>query len=154
MKRFARICDGVVAEVLDVNGDVGVDDLFHRDLATSLVACDQHVYCGMIYENGRFATVPVEDQVSDERFASAVKDECRRRILAVASSNTQINMIAAVAAGILSEAERSSYSSAVEWVGDMRRASTLLISNKDNDFRDESKWPPIPEHALALCKKF
>jgi hypothetical protein len=58
--------------------------------------------------------------------AGAVKAECGRRIYAVASDSAQKNMLANIAAGLMSEADKALFDAGVAWIGAMQEACRAL----------------------------
>ena len=84
----------------------------------------------------------------------AVKIECGRRIYAVASAASQVNMAAARAAGIMSEAENTAFLAGLAWIAAMRAASATLISTEDATFADDVHWPACPAEVVALAANF
>lgn len=89
-----------------------------------------------------------------EQLAPAIKAECGRRIVAVASPNTQMNMTAARSAGLMSTAEKASYATALGWVADMRAKCDGLIDAADQDYLNDAKWPAVPAGVADLCAKY
>ena len=92
-----------------------------------------------------------------------VSNECRRRIYAAASSETQMNM--ATAAALISakaEGDRSAeeteilsgLNDAIGWVGDMRAAYQSISADPEADIYDDASWPPFPDGARDLVAKF
>jgi hypothetical protein len=90
-----------------------------------------------------------------ELISKQIKEECSRRIFATASANSQMNMTAAAAAGMMiSPQDQAAYVAALGWVASMRAACGALISSADADFRQDSKWPDIPEGVSELVAKY
>lgn len=92
-----------------------------------------------------------------------VSAECRRRIYAVASVETQMNMAAASA--IISSKTSSSRSdtekavlagmeAAIGWVGAMRAAAATLAADPEQDFTSAEHWPAVPVAATAVVDQF
>jgi hypothetical protein len=95
---------------------------------------------------------PTEDQA---------KAECARRINAAASLATQLNLNAYVsvlnAKATLTTAEQAdlaAFGQAVGWIAAMRAKWKQLYTAGDVDFRDDGKWPALPEAAAALAARF
>ena len=94
---------------------------------------------------------------------SAAKDECRRRIYAAASAETQMNM--ATAAAVISAKEASARTEdeasilsglddAIGWVAQMRGRVTELAADATLDIADDANWPPLPDGARDVVDKF
>lgn len=67
--RYARITDGVVAELISLPEDVALEDAFHADLAAALAPCaDPAVDQGWTYDGKKFAA-PVAPTLTPEQFA-------------------------------------------------------------------------------------
>lgn len=93
----------------------------------------------------------------------AVKAECRRRIYAVASAETQLNMTSYVTAiGLKPAAARSdvekaaaaSFLLALEWVEAMRAAVAAIAADLDVDMTAQASWPACPAEVSALADRF
>lgn len=89
-----------------------------------------------------------------EVLAPRIKAECGRRILAVASANTQMNLTAAQAAGRFSVEDRAAYAAALDWVDAMRARCAELIAAGDAGFAADAKWPPVQAGVVALAARF
>lgn len=85
---------------------------------------------------------------------SAVKNECSRRIYSVCSDSAQKNILANLAAGLLSDADKRAFSAGVKWISDMQSACRLLIAAEDVTFILDLHWPPVPAGVEALALKF
>jgi hypothetical protein len=94
---------------------------------------------------------------------SAVKAECRRRIYAAASAETQMNM--ATAAAVISAKEASARTEdetsilsglddAIGWVAQMRGRVMELTDDATLDIHDDANWPPLPNGARDVVAKF
>jgi hypothetical protein len=79
--------------------------------------------------------------------------ECRRRIFAVVDEMAQINLAAASAAGLLSEAQRGAYISGLGWIQLMRGTWPGLVDT-GGDLSDDANWPVVPDEAAALVSAF
>ena len=93
----------------------------------------------------------------------AVKSECRRRIYAAASVETQMNM--ATAAAVISAKEAnartenetsilSGLDDAIGWVAQMRGRVSELADDATLDIADDANWPPLPDGARDVVDKF
>jgi uncharacterized membrane protein len=89
-----------------------------------------------------------------EVLAPRIKAECARRILSVASANTQMNMTAAQAAGRFDAADAATYLAALDWVDAMRTRCGDLVAAADVDFAGDGKWPAVPNGVAALAARF
>lgn len=123
----------------------------------------------MVREVPDLLAIPVHE--IQAQFATHVKAECKRRILAVADAETQQN-IAQV--GILystfrlnglPEAEALSESGLRAgdmttaaafrgWVSAMSQAAGGLIVAGDTDYQDDTKWPAVPDGVVDLAGRF
>ena len=94
---------------------------------------------------------------------STAKAECRRRIYAAASAETQMNM--ATAAAVISAKEASARTEdeasilsglddAIGWVAQMRARVTELADDAALDIGDDANWPPLPDGARDVVAKF
>ena len=95
--------------------------------------------------------------------AELIKAECRRRIYAEASAETQMNM--ATAAAVISAKEASDRTEdeasilsglddAIAWVAQMRSRVTELADAAALDIGDDANWPPLPDGARDVVDKF
>ncbi|MFV0384878.1 hypothetical protein [Paracoccus sp. (in: a-proteobacteria)] len=102
---------------------------------------------------------PAVDAAGADARMEAIKAECRRRIYAVASAESQMNMAAAV--GVIagkSAAERTAEEtatmaaaeSAIGWVAAMRAAIVTLAEDANADFTASAVWPDVPPDAVAM----
>jgi len=85
---------------------------------------------------------------------SAVSAECKRRIVVVASTNAQVNMAAARAAGMLSSDDETAFADGLQWIVSMRAACAALVAAEDRTYADDSHWPNCPSEVAALAAKF
>jgi hypothetical protein len=92
--------------------------------------------------------------------AADIKAECRRRIYAEASQETQANMMAAATVIAARPAEDRSpadqemlaaFTIAMEWVTAMRANIATLAADAGADFHAEASWPAVPPEAAALA---
>jgi len=92
-----------------------------------------------------------------------IKAECRRRIYAEASAETQMNM--ATAAAVISAKEASARTEdeasilsglddAIGWVAQMRARVIELADDAALDIGDDANWPPLPDGARDVVDKF
>lgn len=86
--------------------------------------------------------------------AALARAECSRRIFAVASETTQMNMTGAAAAGLFSEAQTAAYAASVQWVGAMRAAWPVIAADAEADIADDAEWPECPAAVVALAAAF
>ena len=93
----------------------------------------------------------------------AIKAECRRRIYAAASAETQMNMATAAAfissktASARSEKEKAvltGIDASLAWVSEMRGNVSTLAGDAELDIRDDANWPECPDAALAVVEMF
>lgn len=92
-----------------------------------------------------------------------VSAECRRRIYAAASAETQMNMATAGAfissktASARSETEKTvltGIEASLAWVSDMRANVLTLTADGELDIGDDANWPECPDAALAVVEMF
>jgi len=92
-----------------------------------------------------------------------VKSECRRRIYAAASAETQMNM--ATAAAVVSAKTASNRSAeesamlaglgeAIDWVAAMRARVVELAADPELDFLPDESWPDLPDGARDVVAMF
>lgn len=80
--------------------------------------------------------------------------ECKRRIFAVASTNAQVNMAAARAAGILSSDDEAAFLAGLQWITAMRAACAELVAQEAVEFIDDGEWPACPAAVITLAARF
>lgn len=89
-------------------------------------------------------TIKTAQEVAAEQAAGVTalaKKECERRILAVVSRNTQMNL--AHVKDSFSGADATSYAAGMAWIGAMRDAwKTMAAEGKDP--LDDASWPLPP----------
>ena len=94
---------------------------------------------------------------------SAIKAECRRRIYAAASAETQMNMATAAAfissktASARSENEKAvltGIEASLAWVAEMRGNVGALVADPELDVHADANWPECPDAALAVVDMF
>lgn len=94
---------------------------------------------------------------------AAIKAECRRRIYAAASAESQMNM--ATAAAVYSSKEASARTEdevsilsgldeAIGWVAQMRGRVSELVDDATLEIADDANWPPLPDGARDVVDKF
>lgn len=93
-------------------------------------------------------------KTTPEVLSPIIKSECERRILVVASRNTQMNLTAAASVGAMDAPSVTTYASAVAWVADMRARCAELIAASDLQYTQDAKWPPLPAGVADLCAKY
>lgn len=122
-------------------------------------------YQGWTREKAAEKGVPeaVIAEAENTRRRADISAECRRRIYAAASPETQMNMAAATA--VISgkaEADRSAEEAgilngagdAIAWVADMRATVVLLADDPARDFTADGEWPELPATAAAMIDNF
>lgn len=80
-------------------------------------------------------------EVNADRLETA-RLECRRRILAVANLDAQMNLASASSAGLLTAEQATTYTAGLQWVAAMRAAWRTLGTVAD--VTEDVHWPPIP----------
>lgn len=104
----------------------------------------------------------IEAKKLDERRRD-VSSECRRRIYAAASAETQMNM--ATAAAVISgkaAADRSDdestvmvgVSAALSWVTAMRANVDALTVATAANYLSDGEWPDLPSEAAAVVERY
>ena len=93
-----------------------------------------------------------EDIPLEERMSEAQR-ECKRRILAVASTTKQLNMAAAVAAGLLDDTGKGVYTQGLLWIASMRQTWHNL-AEQGADVYDDRNWPECPAEVVEFAKAF
>ena len=83
-----------------------------------------------------------------------IKEECGKRIFAIADANTQMNLSAAAATGLLSAEDMDTFKAALGWVAAMRANVATLVGADDEDFADDAKWPTVPAGVAELAAKY
>ena len=94
---------------------------------------------------------------------SAIKAECRRRIYAAASAETQMKM--ATAGALISSKTASARSddekkvlagieASLAWVAEMRGNVATLAADPALNIADDGNWPECPEAALEAVGMF
>lgn len=104
----------------------------------------------------------IQSVISAERTA-VIKKECRRRIYAIASAETQMNMATATATiSAKSAASRTpsenaiveGVAAALVWVSAMRAAISPLVNDATANIDDDNSWPACPPNVLAIVGQF
>lgn len=93
-------------------------------------------------------------QTASEAISPLIKVECQRRIFAVASANTQMNLTAARAAGRLSSGDAAIYDAGLDWIDDMRERCAELIQSASTGFREDGAWPSVPSGLVDLANRY
>lgn len=105
----------------------------------------------------------VVDAAKAAGHATLISGECRRRIYALASAETQMNMAAASAvisaktASTRTDQEKAvlaGLEAAIGWVGAMRANVATLAGDPSKDFTDDENWPDVPAAAAAIADQF
>lgn len=91
--------------------------------------------------------IPLEERMSE------AQRECKRRILAVASTTKQLNMAAAVAAGLLDDTGKGLYTQGLLWIASMRQTWHNL-AEQGADVYDDANWPECPEAVIEFANNF
>ena len=145
-----RVVDGVVVDVAELG-------TFHIDAVglKHAVAADgrQPLACAwddeLVRDGDEWGV-----RSASEILASPIKAACHRRILAVASTNTQMNLTAARAAGRLDAGDAALYEAGLDWIDDMRARCAELIAAASPDYDDDSAWPAVPAGLSELCARY
>lgn len=93
-------------------------------------------------------------QTASEAIAPLVKAECQRRIFAVATTNTQMNLTAARAAGRLSTGDQAVYAAGLDWIDAMRERCADLIVSGNADYLLDQSWPAPPDGLADLVSRY
>lgn len=122
-------------------------------------------YLGFTAEAALAAGVPdsVIKAAQKEVVSNLINGECRRRIYAIASAETQMNMASASAVVSAKAVEDrtdadtallAGLAAAIEWVGAMRAASKSLAADPEAEFLSDKSWPDLPAAAAAVVDMF
>lgn len=110
------------------------------------------------YDGKAVSVDPVEKAVILTRIA---KEECGKRIFAVADANTQMNIAAAAAMNRLSADDKATFDAALDWVDTMRAKVVVLVGGDDGApkyvervIKDDASWPAVPAGVQALADKY
>ncbi len=104
----------------------------------------------------------IEEAIAKIR-VSQIKQECRRRIYAIADAESQMNMAAASAvisgktAANRTEAEKAVLANAelaIDWVAAMRANIATLAADANAVITDDANWPDCPPEVIALASQF
>ncbi len=96
----------------------------------------------------------VEPELDPVFVPGAVKDECRARVHAVLSEETQRNLVARATVGLLDESQLKSYRAALGWIDAMRLACRSLIAAETAAFGSDEHWPECPDEVVSLANSF
>jgi hypothetical protein len=87
--------------------------------------------------------------------------ECARRIGLYASTATQLNLVAYVAALAVKTtktsaetADLTAFAEGVAWIGAMRARWKQLVDDETPTWREDAAWPACPPAAIALAARF
>lgn len=106
-------------------------------------------------DGNRFVETVSYSEIPDTRIvADLVKTECAKRIYAVASDNAQKNMLANYVAGDLTPEDEATFKNGTNWIMAMQATCRNLILSPDVAYRDDSKWPSVPDGVAALAAEF
>lgn len=83
----------------------------------------------------------------------AARAECRRRILAVCDETAQINLAAAVAAGMIAGDDLDTYRAGLAWV-DAMRGTWEGLAEAGADLADDANWPDVPAGVAELAARY
>lgn len=89
--------------------------------------------------------------------------ECKRRIYAIATAETQMNM--ASYASMISAKDKAArtaadaaflagFTAALSWVQAMRDAASAIVASPPDDVLDGGGWPDVPPEVLAVAAQF
>ena len=87
-------------------------------------------------------------------FEKAVKDEVKKRILAVASEATQINLLSTSQRGLLDESDIASAATFWDWVSTIRRQGAKHINDYNQDYALDSEWTPLADDVVTFLQGF
>ena len=100
--------------------------------------------------------IQTADDLAQEALQKAKDDaraECRNRIVAVCDETAQLNLAAAVAAGMLTAEQVGIYRIGLGWV-DQLRNSWEGIAVEGRDPQDDANWPAVPPGVTELASAF
>ena len=109
------------------------------------------------------AATQIQQRHEQERRAAEVKAECKRRIYAVLSAETQMNAtafattVAAKAASARTVEEKNTLAAvqaALAWVDQMRATAATLLADPAADFKADAAWPAQPAEVAQLAQRF
>ncbi|MBK9083238.1 MAG: hypothetical protein IPL88_14705 [Rhizobiales bacterium] len=129
------------------------------------ITYNDRIYSGWDEASLLAAGVPgaVVDAERQKRRLLAAKVECRRRIYAVASAETQLNMtsvasaISLKAAAARSEDEKATaaaFVAALGWVDAMRANVAVVAADASAAIEADAAWPACPPEVAALAARF
>jgi hypothetical protein len=103
MKQYARIAEGVVAEIVALPEGVAVVEAFHPDIAATLVPAPATVAEGWLYDGQRFTPSQPPDEAPPQRRFTFLEFmdlfTAQEREAVVAASDTKIKLFLLMAAG-------------------------------------------------------
>ncbi len=93
--------------------------------------------------------------------AEEARAECARRIGLYASTATQLNLVAYVAALAVKttktsaeQTDLSAFAQGVAWIGAMRARWRQLVEDGTATWREDAAWPACPPAAIDLAARF
>ena len=95
----------------------------------------------------------VTPEIALARRETAVKAECRERIFSVCSQTDQVTLAMMAESGIMDAADRTAYRQVALWVEDMVHTCRTLIPT-EQDYTDDTLWPPVPAGVPELIQKY
>lgn len=174
MKTYARISDGSVVEVVSLDDDIALEDVFHPLVAADMKPCPDETQQGWILSDGQFSAPPVStlDAVKAERIAS-LRAACEASILggfvseALGSSHTypsdikaQINLMGSVTDSLIPSLPLDWKTpfwvcdEAGSWKWEMHNANQIQQAGRDgkaNVVRNQTKLDELTS-AVAAAK--
>lgn len=134
-------------------------------MQTFTLSHNGRVFANATLDDLRARGIPeaVLDEAARESRRAQVSAECRRRIYAAASAETQMNM--ATAASVISGKETPERTAeeqailegvraALDWVNDMRAQVPVLTDDPDADLTADANWPDLPLEVAATVEQF
>jgi hypothetical protein len=155
MARYARIANGVVAEIIDLAG-MAPGDTFHPDVAATLVAVGTGVNVGDVRSGQTFAPAPPLPGPTSEAVIAAIKAEAGRRILSRFPAHQQSNALAMGLNAAIDhgpdpaswppdlQAELTRMRVLWDWTRAVRARSDALEASPPTDISNDSHWPVAP----------
>ena len=92
-----------------------------------------------------------DDQIASLKAAQAnsINSQCQQLIYAIASDNTQKNMIANFAAGNMDATAQAAFKDSLVWIAAMQTAARSFIASGS-----VGTWPPAPSNVVALANTY
>lgn len=150
----------MIAEILSADGKSVVDQIVLADGADPAAfgassRVDPASAIGWIKTGSTWGPPAVAAPVlSGAALTAAVNAETKRRIYAVASDTTQMNIIGYIATGTATTADQTAFRDSVAWIAAMRAVCQSLISSGDQTYALDSHWPACPADVAALAARF